>query len=182
MTSAPHRAVFLDRDGVLNASIVRDGTTHPPDHPDDFALLPGVVEACQELKAAGLSLVVVTNQPDVARGQQDRSLVEAINDLVCAALPVLDVLTCYHDAADGCACRKPKPGMLQEASRCWGIDLKKSFMVGDRWSDVQAGQAVGCLSVLIVTPYSHADRCRPDYQARDLAEAARWILYSLRRE
>ena len=172
----PRRAVFLDRDGVLNRAFVRDGVTHPPASLAEFELLPGVPEAVRRLVAAGFVLVVVTNQPDVARGTQTRAGVEALNDLVRSALPVLEVLTCCHDNADGCACRKPKPGLLLEAARRWGLDLGRSFMVGDRWSDVAAGAAAGCRTVLVETPYSGRHRCAPDHVTADLAGAADWII------
>jgi D-glycero-D-manno-heptose 1,7-bisphosphate phosphatase len=169
-------AVFLDRDGVLNKTVVRDGAPRPPASAAELELLPGVEEATRRLAGAGLALIVVTNQPDVARGAQSRERVEEINDLLLRRLPLLDVYTCYHDDADGCACRKPRPGMLLAAARARGIDPGRSFMVGDRWSDVAAGQAAGCFSILIARPYSEAGRCRPELCAGDLGEAAEQIL------
>jgi D-glycero-D-manno-heptose 1,7-bisphosphate phosphatase len=169
-------AVLLDRDGVLNRVFVRDGASHPPAHPNEFEFLPGVAEALERLDAAGFALAVVTNQPDVARGTQTRAAVEALNDRVRQSLPVLDVLTCFHDTPDGCACRKPRPGLLLEAAERWGLDLAGSFMVGDRWSDVEAGRAAGCRTVLVETPWSGRTHCRPDRCVRDLPEAAEWIL------
>jgi D-glycero-D-manno-heptose 1,7-bisphosphate phosphatase len=169
-------AVFLDRDGVLNRVFVRDGVTHPPSSAQEFELLPGAADAVRRLHDVGFALVVVTNQPDVARGIQTRKRVERIHACLLAELPMLKVLACYHDDGDGCACRKPKPGMLLEAARRWRLDLRRSFLVGDRWSDVRAGQAAGCRTVLIETPYSGRSRCQPDYCARDLAEATEWIL------
>jgi D-glycero-D-manno-heptose 1,7-bisphosphate phosphatase len=171
----PRPAVFLDRDGVLNRTFVRNGVSHPPAHLGEFEFLPGVVAACWHLAHAGWPLVVVTNQPDVARGTQTRAAVEAMNLHVCRHLPVLEVLTCYHDNAADCACRKPRPGLLLEAARRWDFDLERSVIVGDRWSDVAAGQAVGCAGVLIETPTSGRERCRPDHTAADLAAAAGWI-------
>jgi D-glycero-D-manno-heptose 1,7-bisphosphate phosphatase len=176
MTPGRKRAVFLDRDGVINRVFVRDGVTHPPAHPAEFELLPGVVEAAGRLHAAGFALVVVTNQPDVARGSQTVAGVEALNDRVRFLLPVLDVLTCFHDTAAGCDCRKPRPGLLLEAARRWRLDLPRSFLVGDRWSDVAAGRAAGCRTVLVETPYGGRERCRPDHGVADLAAAADWIL------
>jgi D-glycero-D-manno-heptose 1,7-bisphosphate phosphatase len=169
-------AVFLDRDGVLNRVQVRDGVTRPPPCLEEFEFLPRVAEASRRLTDAGFALVVVTNQPDVARGIQTWDRVEDMNDRVRGELPVLDVMTCYHDDADRCTCRKPRPGMLLEASRRWSLDLSSSFMVGDRWSDVEAGQAAGCVSVLIETAHSGRERCSPDYGAADLYAAADWIL------
>ncbi len=176
MATTLRPAVLLDRDGVLNRVFVRGGVTHPPAHPGEFELLPGVAEALERLHAAGLPLVVVTNQPDVARGTQTWERVEALNDLIRGQLPVLEVLTCCHDSSDGCGCRKPRPGLLLEAARWFDLDLSRSFMVGDRWSDVEAGRAAGCRTVLITTPYSGRPWCRPDYCAADLPAAAEWIL------
>jgi D-glycero-D-manno-heptose 1,7-bisphosphate phosphatase len=140
-------------------------------------VLPGVPEALDLLRSHGLALVVVTNQPDVARGTQTRATVEAINARLRAALPPLDdLLVCFHDTPDGCGCRKPKPGMLTEAAATHALDLRRSFMVGDRWSDIVAGQAAGCTTLLLDMPYSGSDRCAPDYTAVDLAAAARQIV------
>ena len=169
-------AVFLDRDGVLNRVIVKDGVPHPPDCLDQFDFLAGVPRALSHLREAGFPLVVVTNQPDVARGTQTRERVEEMNAQVRAQLPVLDVFTCYHDTADGCDCRKPKPGLLLAAARRWRLDPQTSFLIGDRWSDIAAGQAAGCRTVLLDKPYSGRDRCTPDYCAADLPEAVCWIL------
>jgi D-glycero-D-manno-heptose 1,7-bisphosphate phosphatase len=172
----PRPAVFLDRDGVLNRVFVRDGVTHPPANVAEFELLPGAADAVRRLHAAGFALVVVTNQPDVARGRQTREGVEEIHARLRAELPMLEVLACYHDNGDDCACRKPKPGMLAEAAQRWELDVRRSFLVGDRWSDVIAGQAAGCRTILVETPYSGRARCQPDRCVRDLAEAAEWIL------
>jgi D-glycero-D-manno-heptose 1,7-bisphosphate phosphatase len=169
-------AVFLDRDGVLNRCYERDGVTHPPASVADLEILADVPDAVRRLAMAGFALVVVTNQPDVARGLQTREAVEEINERLRAELPLLDVRVCYHDSGDGCTCRKPKPGMLLDAAARWGIDLGRSFLVGDRWSDVAAGQAAGCRTVLLTTPHSGRERCRPDRCVENLAEAAEWIL------
>ena len=169
-------AVFLDRDGVLNKTFLRDGVSHPPPDLGDFEFLPGVLQATERLAEAGWPLVVVTNQPDVARGVQTRERVEAIHVHLKRHVPVLDVVTCYHDHEDDCLCRKPRPGMLVAAAQRWDLDLTRSVMVGDRWSDVAAGQAAGCTTVLVQTPHSGAERCQPDRCVNDLSEAAAWIL------
>ncbi len=176
MSSSLRPAVLLDRDGVLNRVFVRNGVTHPPAHAGEFEFLPGVAEALARLDAAGFALAVVTNQPDVARGRQTRAAVEDLNDRVRQALPVLDVLTCFHDGPDNCSCRKPRPGLVLAAAARWDLDLAASFLVGDRWSDVEAGRAAGCRTVLVETPWSGRERCRPDHCARDLPEAADWIV------
>lgn len=171
-----NRAVFLDRDGTINRAIVRGNTPHPPSGLEEFEFLPGVYQACWALRTAGYLLIVVTNQPDVARGIQGRERVETMNDLVRRELPVQDVLTCYHDGTDECECRKPKPGLLLQAAARWNINLRKSFVVGDRWSDVEAGRAAGCTTILIDRPYSQRERCRPDWVAQDLLTTTAFIL------
>jgi D-glycero-D-manno-heptose 1,7-bisphosphate phosphatase len=170
------RAVFLDRDGVLNAAVVRDGKPYPPASADAMAILPGVREATDRLHAAGFVLVVVTNQPDVARGTQTAAAVEAIHAKLRAALPALDaVYSCMHDDADHCACRKPKPGMIVTAATDLGISLTESFMVGDRWRDIEAGLAAGCRTVFIDRDYRER---KPEtaIHVGDLPEATAWIL------
>jgi len=176
MSHDPRPAVFLDRDGVINRNFLRDGVSCPPLTPEEFEFLPGVAEAARRLKEAGYVLVVVSNQPDVARGSTTRERVERLNDLVRAALPVEDVLCCFHDRGDGCDCRKPLPGMLLEAARRWRLDLGRSFMVGDRLTDVLAGQAAGCRTVLVAAAFAGAGDSKPDHRAADLAAAAEWIL------
>ena len=170
------RAVFLDRDGVLNRTTVRDGAPRPPASVDELEILPGVPEALATLAAHGWLLVVVTNQPDVARGRQTRAAVEAINQRLTTLLPIDAVRTCYHDDADGCDCRKPRPGMLRGIAGEYGVDLGASFMVGDRWRDVEAGRAAGCRTFLVRAAHSEPERCRADYEVADLGEAAATIL------
>jgi D-glycero-D-manno-heptose 1,7-bisphosphate phosphatase len=169
------RAVFLDRDGVLNAAVVRGGIPHPPGDVDEVEVLPGVKEACIRLREAGFELVVVTNQPDIARGAQTSEAVRRINDALLAVLPLDEVVVCPHDDADGCACRKPKPGMLIETAQRRGIDLPASFMVGDRWRDVEAGFRAGCRTVFVDRGYDERP-AQPDVSVSDLGEAAIWIL------
>jgi len=170
-------AVFLDRDGVLNRTYLHsDGKTHPPASPEELEVLPGVPEACVTLRRAGYLMIVVTNQPDVARGIQRQEVVEAIHAELLRHLPLDEVRVCYHDNRDNCSCRKPKPGLLLSASLAWGIDLSQSFMVGDRWIDIEAGLSAGCKTILIGTMAPDADRSKPDLQAASLLEAAAWIL------
>jgi D-glycero-D-manno-heptose 1,7-bisphosphate phosphatase len=169
-------AVFLDRDGVLNHTSVRHGVPHPPDDISACVLLPGVRAACRLLDDAGYLLIVVTNQPDVARGRQCRERVERINAWLQHTLPIRQVLTCYHDDMDRCTCRKPRPGLLWQAAHQWDIALQHSTMVGDRWSDVEAGRAAGCRSMLIERAYSGRERCQPDRVVSDLLAAAQVIL------
>jgi len=170
------QAVFLDRDGVLNRTFLHaDGKTHPPASPQELEILPGVMEACHSLRRAGFLLIVVTNQPDVARGAQRREVVEAINLELRRQLPLDDLRVCYHDEADNCPCRKPKPGMLLDAGLAWGLDFRKSFIIGDRCTDVEAGRRAGCKTVLVHAAKTEVQRCKPDFQAASWGETVRWI-------
>jgi len=176
--SARLRAVFLDRDGVINRAFEREGKPYPPASASEFEILPGVPQACRELKAAGFRLVVVTNQPDVGRGTLPQSVVEAMHALMCGQLPIDRVEVCYH-AGQGqteCDCRKPRPGMLLRAARELGVELAQSWMVGDRWRDIDCGHAAGCRTVFIDRGYAEPLRQEPDFRAGSLLEAAAIIL------
>jgi D-glycero-D-manno-heptose 1,7-bisphosphate phosphatase len=173
-----HRCVFLDRDGVINRSITKNGLPFPPMSMADFEILPGVPEACAKLKAAGFLLVLTTNQPDVGRGIVPRELVEAMNAEVLKVVALDRIEVCYHPGrgASDCDCRKPKPGMLLNAAKALGIDLAQSWMVGDRWRDVDCGYAAGCRTVFIEGNYVEKLKQKPDFSARNLTEAADIIL------
>ncbi len=170
------RAVFLDRDGVINEVVVRDGKPYPPARLEDLVILPGVEAALADLRAAGFRLVVVTNQPDVARGVQRRDVVDAMHARLAAELPLDEFRVCAHDDADACVCRKPKPGLLEAAARESGLVLRESVMVGDRWRDVEAGRRAGCTTVFIDRGYDEPRPDRPDAVVGSLPEAAAWIL------
>jgi D-glycero-D-manno-heptose 1,7-bisphosphate phosphatase len=170
------RAVFLDRDGVLNEATAIDGYPSSPLSAAGLRILPGTREALERLKAAGFMRIVVTNQPDVARGRMSSGTLEAMHDLLHASLPLTDVLVCPHDNRDSCACRKPRAGLLHEAARRHGIDLGASFMVGDRWRDIGAGLAAGCMTVLIDRGYAERRAEGMHATVQSLAEAVDWIL------
>jgi D-glycero-D-manno-heptose 1,7-bisphosphate phosphatase len=172
------RAVFLDRDGVINRAIVRDGKPYPPDSAQALEVLPGVAQALQSLREAGYLNVVVTNQPDVAAGKQTREAVSAINNQLLASLALDAVKVCFHSDDDKCDCRKPKPGMLLEAAREMQIDLTRSFLVGDRWRDVGAAHAAGCRALFIDYSYKEKGPDKPYVAVNSLAEAAGIILQS----
>ena len=176
MTMA-RRAVFLDRDGVLVETLVRDNRAFAPVSLEEFRLEKDAGLHVGRLAEAGLLSIVVTNQPEVARGLIAPAVLEEMHERLRKAAPVEDIFVCVHDAADGCGCRKPKPGMLHAAAEKWDIDLKRSFVVGDRWSDVEAGKAAGCYTVLIERSYSGS--ARPDARARDLASAVDVVLARL---
>jgi len=172
-----NRAVFLDRDGVLTRALVRDGKAFAPLKLAEAEIPAEVAPALARLKSAAFLLVVITNQPDVARGLAAQKDVEAIHAALRKVLPLDGIFVCYHDDADGCACRKPQPGMLFEAARKHAIDLAHSFMIGDRWRDVDAGAAAGCRTILIECGYSERPpENTPDARVTSLREAVDWIL------
>lgn len=171
----PRRAVFLDRDGVLNRAEVREGRPYPPDLAG-AELLPLVAEACAALKLAGFLLIVVTNQPDIARGTLDQAASRAVDDWLREELPIDDIRVCPHDDGDNCMCRKPRPGLLTDAAVDWRVTLALSTMVGDRWRDVEAGQRAGCRTVFIDRLYSERRPDEPDLVVGELAEAVPWIV------
>jgi D-glycero-D-manno-heptose 1,7-bisphosphate phosphatase len=175
LTTSSRPAVFLDRDGVLNGAFVRDGVPTPPRTLAEFRLLPGVVEACAELKQAGFALVVVTNQPDIARGTQTMAEVDRMHERLRSLVALDEVCVCPHDDADGCACRKPKPGMLLAAAERLGLDLARSACVGDRWRDVEAARRAGVTAIYVDCNYDEPAPVGADVAVADLPEAAAWI-------
>lgn len=174
------RGVFLDRDGVLNRPVVRDGLPFPPGRVEEFELYPGVATGCGKLKAAGFVLVVVSNQPDVGRGTQTRETIDAMHEKLQSAVPSLDAIeVCFHGGAnhgEPCDCRKPKPGLLLRAAGTHDIDLLRSFLIGDRWRDVDCAHAAGCRAVFIDHGYSEPLRAKPEFIAATFDEAVEIIL------
>jgi len=170
------RAVFLDRDGVLVRAPVVDGRPRSISRVDQLELEEGAVEACATLRAARFVLVVVTNQPEIARGTLSRDAVDEIHARLSELLPVDEIRVCPHDDPNDCACRKPRPGMLLDAAREHGLALDRSFLVGDRWKDIEAGRRAGCTCVFLDREYSEPMPVRPDAVVRDLGEAVAWIL------
>jgi D-glycero-D-manno-heptose 1,7-bisphosphate phosphatase len=174
------RAIFLDRDGVINKPVVREGRPYPPVEASDFELYEDVTEGCARLEAAGYLLVVVTNQPDVARGTQTRAAVEAMHRKMLEALPqIAGVEVCWHAGAerdDPCDCRKPEPGMVLRAAKALDLDLNQSFLIGDRWRDVDCGHRAGCRTVFIDRDYSEELRQPPDWTVKSFGQAVEVIL------
>ena len=171
-------AVFLDRDGVINANLERDGKPVAPTSLAEFQILPGVDEAVRRLKAAGFLIVIATNQPDVRNGITPREAMEAMHAEIRKQMPIDDIMICLHNDADNCACRKPKPGLLLQAAAKHGIDLKSSYFVGDRWKDVHAGKAAGCHTIFVDYGYVQDQPAEPDKMVRSLSEAVELILAS----
>ena len=170
------RGVFVDRDGVLNRAIVRNGRTYAPSSLAEFELLGGVSEAIRSLRQAGFRVIVVTNQPDVATGVQTRETVEAMHSHLRSHVDVDAIKACFHVDGDQCACRKPKPGMLLQAAQEWDVDLTQSFMIGDTWRDIEAGRAAGCKTILVGSRYAEPPAPDPDAVVASLQEAASMIL------
>jgi D-glycero-D-manno-heptose 1,7-bisphosphate phosphatase len=170
------RAVFLDRDGVLTRVVVRNGQPAAPLTLDEFAIEPQSLTALPALRAAGFLLIVVTNQPDVARGWVAREAVEEMHRRLRAALPLDDIKVCWEPDGPDNTCYKPKPGMLLAAAAEHGVELRRSFMIGDRWRDVGAGRAAGCFTVFIDRGYAEPLRDTPDAVCADLVGAAAVVL------
>jgi len=170
------RAVFLDRDGVLNRAVIRDGKPFPPASPAELEIAPDTA-VLSELKALGFLLVVVTNQPDVGRGTQKREIVDAIHYRLRAVVPLDDIFVCYHVDGDQCDCRKPEPGLIFRAAEKYDLDLPASYLIGDRWRDIEAGERAGCKTVLIDYGYSEpSPRSGPAVRVTSLRAAAEWIV------
>ena len=173
------RAVFFDRDGVLNKAIVREGRPYPPKNLSEFTLENGADSALRSLADSVPLMFVVSNQPDVARGTQVRGNVEELNSLLAARLPITQFYVCYHDDSDKCDCRKPLPGLLLQAAEEHDVDLSRSYMVGDRWRDIAAGAAAGCTTVFIDRKYDEEmPQIRPHATVASLADAVAFILTS----
>jgi D-glycero-D-manno-heptose 1,7-bisphosphate phosphatase len=173
------RAVFLDRDGVVNRAFLREGKPYPPATFSDLRVLPGVRDACHQLREAGFALILVTNQPDIARGTVPADQVAEMNARLQRYLQLDDIRVCPHDDEAHCECRKPQPGLLLQAAQTWNIDLPASYVVGDRWRDVEAGHRAGCRAIFVDHGYREQQPDGPFLRVRSLAEAANWILRTL---
>jgi D-glycero-D-manno-heptose 1,7-bisphosphate phosphatase len=170
------KAVFLDRDGVINEAVVRDGKPYPPQSVAETVIGSGVARGLQLLKDSGFELAVVTNQPDVARGTQVREKVEEINAYLASILPIDYFAVCYHDDSSGCECRKPRPGLIKLAARELGVDISRSFLVGDRWRDIEAGLVAGCKTVWLDRGYDEKSPIGFDFRVVSMIDAAHWII------
>ncbi len=168
--------VLLDRDGVLNRVVVREGRGVSPRSFAEFDLLPGVAGAVASLRAAGLPVLVVTNQPDIARGRLTPAELDRMHQHLRDRVPVDHIYSCIHDDADRCACRKPQPGLLLRAAAEFHLDLERTWMVGDSWKDVEAARAVGCRMIFVAGLHADAGTSKPERVAVSLPDAAEIIL------
>jgi D-glycero-D-manno-heptose 1,7-bisphosphate phosphatase len=173
--SGTREAVFLDRDGVLNEVVQRDGMPASPRSLAEFRLVPDV-DAAGRLKEAGLAVFIITNQPDVPRGHTTEALLAAMLAEIRGRITVDDYRACLHEDAHGCACRKPKPGMILDLAQRWDVDLARSWVVGDMWRDAEAARAAGCASILLAREYNRD--ARADRTVASLTEAVNVILDS----
>jgi D-glycero-D-manno-heptose 1,7-bisphosphate phosphatase len=171
-------AVFLDRDGTLNHQIVRDGTPFAPDRFEDFRLYADAQEGCRALKAAGFVLVVVTNQPEVGRGTLAQAEVDRMHALLADLIPEIDRVEACFDPGRGekSRRRKPEAGMVIDAADALGIDLSRSWMIGDRWRDVECGKKAGLRTVFIDFGYTDEVKSSPEFTVRTFSEAVSVVL------
>jgi len=174
------KGVFLDRDGVLNKAVLRGGKPYPPQCLEELVVFPDARAALDALRRGGYLLVVTTNQPDIARGLVTAERVAEINLHLQRYLQLDGVGLCPHDDSARCSCRKPQPGLLLEAARVWDIDLETSYIVGDRWRDIEAGHRAGCRAIFVDYGYAEQRPDGPFVQVRSLREAANWILRTAR--
>ena len=170
------RAVFLDRDGVINRSLERDGRPYAPTSLADFEILPGVAESLLELRRCGYLNIVVTNQPDIKTGKQSPEVLQVMHERLLGGLALDAIQVCPHTDEDACPCRKPQPGMLFDAEQNFKIDLKASWMVGDRWRDIAAGQAAGCRCCFVDHGYTERQPEPPFHRVTSLPEAVALIV------
>ena len=169
------KAIFLDRDGVINKVIIKNGLPHSPPSFVQLQILSGVKESILMLHKLNFICIVVTNQPDVSRGKIEKKIVIKMNNYLKDNLKLDDFFVCYHDDHDNCICRKPKPGLLLDAVKKWDVDLKKSYMIGDRWKDIEAGNSAGCKTIFIDCNYKEAKPKKTNFTTDSLVNAVHLI-------
>jgi len=162
------RAVFVERDGILNE--VRPGPKNQiaPLTMEEFKVNKAAEPCLRKLKAAGFVVIVTTNQPGLSRGYQSRRELDRMHDVIKRGFPLDDIMVCPHDEADHCPCRKPRPGLLIEAAFKWHLNLDHSYVISDKWQDAEAARTAGCTSLLLKSPWVgnvHHDFVLPDLDA-----------------
>lgn len=170
----PIRAVFLDRDGVVNPVVLKNGKPYPPS-PKDYTLFPEAKIAISALKEAGFKIFIFTNQPDITKKIISQEELDGIHKMIYKELAIDEIVTCIHIDEDKCSCRKPKPGMILELQKKWKVTLNQSFVVGDRWRDIEAGENAGCNTILIGDGYNEK-KISANRQAQNILEASNLIL------
>jgi len=174
------RAIFLDRDGVINKAILKEGKPSSPKRFERFEFLEGVREVLEKFRREGFLNIIITNQPDIKRGLMKWETLEKMHRLIKEDLPIDDIFVCPHDDIDSCQCRKPRSGMLLEAAKRWDIDLKGSFLVGDQSKDMEAGKNAGCITIII--DYLYNREAEPDFRVNDLQSAMKIVLNDKKKE
>ena len=169
-----NKAVFLDRDGVINECALLHGKPSAPTQIQNFILFPGVLEAISEFKIRGFFVFVITNQPDISKGNLSQEDLFQMHTNLMEAAEIDDIFVCPHLEIHNCFCRKPKIGMIKDAQKKYSINLQKSFVVGDRWRDVEAAKNAGCTSILVGTGYNEK-KITPDFQVNSLVECLKII-------
>jgi len=174
------RAVFLDRDGVINCDRI-DYVKYP----EEFRFLPGVLEALRHLKEMGLPVFIISNQAGVGKGIMSLEQLEAVTRFMLDAIEaaggsIRHVYYCVHHPDDGCTCRKPKPGLLIQAREDFGISLEQSVFIGDAWRDLETARRVGCRRVLVLSGKTAIEEIErwdlfPDHVAPDLGAVLDWL-------
>ena len=162
------KAVFLDRDGVINKTFIKNDLPFSPPSFAELEILPDLKESILILHKLNFVCLVVTNQPDVSRGKIEKKTVIEMNNYLKDEIKLDDIFVCYHDDHDNCKCRKPEPGLLLDAVKKWDIDLKKSYMIGDRWKDIESGKKAGCKTIFIDHNYKEVKPKNPDFSTDSL--------------
>ena len=164
-----NRAVLLDRDGVINEVLFREGNNTKPIAPwkiEEFKLIKNINRPLNNIRKMGFKLFIVTNQPDVAKGILKPGVLKKMNDIILNTLPIDEIMVCKHIDSDYCECRKPKPGMIKTLAQKWKIDVQSSFLIGDNWKDIESGKAAGCSTILIDKFYNSS--IQSDYRVENL--------------
>ena len=169
-----NRAVFLDRDGVVNQVVFRKGQPSSPRSLEEFIWVEGIQEAVKRLKSASWLVFVITNQPDIARQKLDPIISGQISATIYQYLPIDEIVVCPHDNDDNCACRKPHPGMLISLAERWQVDLGQSLIIGDSWKDMAAGKNANCQTILLERYYNTGTEA--DFKVDTVLSAVELIL------
>ena len=172
------RAVFLDRDGVVNEVVFRNGEVASPRSLEEFTWTEDIQKAINQLKSASFLVFIITNQPDIARKKMDPLFLDQVSKLIHQELPIDEIVVCPHDNQDNCPCRKPKPGMILTLAQKWNIDLSQSFLIGDSWKDMSAGKAANCKTILIQRDYNLETEA--DFKVKNMASATDLIFFANR--
>jgi D-glycero-D-manno-heptose 1,7-bisphosphate phosphatase len=170
-----NKAIFLDRDGVMNEIVMRGKTISSPRSLEEFIIFPKIKTYLESFKKLGFLIIVFTNQPDVSRNLLEKEILEEMHEIIAETFPINDIVFCPHDNQDNCSCRKPKPGLIIDSAKKWSIDLTKSYVVGDSWKDVEAGNSAGCKTILLRKEYNKEFKKDYDFEIKSLEEVNKII-------